>query len=156
MDNRTIIKIENARITYRNFSGEERTYNKKGNRNFNLVLTPEMAKKLSDDGFNVRVKDPKNEGGEVRFLLPVHVAYAYRPPRVVIIRGSRKYFLNEDTIGELDSADISNIDLTIRPYFWKMPNGDHGVKAQLNSLYATIVEDPFESKYFGDDEETPF
>lgn len=45
MENRNFISaVENARIIFRNFSGEERMYNKKGDRNFTLVLTPERQR----------------------------------------------------------------------------------------------------------------
>ena len=36
------IFVENARIIFRNFSGEERKFNPAGNRNFGLRLTPDL------------------------------------------------------------------------------------------------------------------
>lgn len=152
MNNQRIYEIENAHIKYRNFSGEERMYNAKGKRNFNLVLNEEQANMFREDGFNVRMKQFDN--GDTQYLLPVAVGFEIRPPKVVVIQNGHKTELHEDTVGELDYADIDYIDLTIRPYHWAQ-GGKTGVKAYLNSLYVTLVPDRFAEKY-ADDEESPF
>lgn len=164
----SIFTVENAHITYRNFSGEARQYNNAGNRNFNLILDPEQAKIFEEAGFRVRERSGKDgHKDDAIFLLQVNVSYKYRPPKVIVIRNRKKTPLTEETISELDYADIEYIDLTIRPYHWRMPDGCTGVKAYLNSMYVTLVDDPFEDKYYGpedeieadfavEDEETPF
>lgn len=153
MDNRNgIFEVSNARITYRNFAGEARQYNNAGNRNFNLILRPEDARMFIDAGFRVRERPPRNEGDDPLYLMAVNVSYKFRPPRIVLIRGRNKVELTEETISELDYADIEYIDLTIRPYHWQMPDGRTGVKAYLNSMYVTLVTDPYENKYFSNDE----
>jgi hypothetical protein len=40
------------------------------------------------------------------------------------------------------------VDIVIRPNRWRRPNGDNGVNAYLQAIYATVVEDPFASKYY--------
>lgn len=156
MENRNFISaVENARIIFRNFSGEERMYNKKGDRNFTLVLTPEKAEELRNLGYNVKTRPSREEGDENQYLLAVSVSYKIRPPKIVLINGKTKIDLSEDTVGELDYTDIEYIDLTIRPYHWELQDGRTGVKAYLNSMYVTAVEDQFADKY-ADDEEAPF
>ena len=155
--NNRIFKVEDAHITYRNFKGEARQYNKEGNRNFNVILTPDQAKMFSDEGFRVRERSAREEDGDPVYLMSVSVSFRFRPPRVVVIRGKSRVELDEDTIGELDYADIEYIDMTIRPYYWSMPDGKCGVKAYLNSMYVTLVDDPFEDKYADEEsEEEPF
>lgn len=157
-----IYEVTDAHITFRNFTGEARQYNQAGNRNFNLILTPDMAETFADAGFRVRERKRRDPDDEQQFLMQVNVSYKFRAPRVVVIHGKKKTELNEDTISELDYADIEYIDLTIRPYHWTMPDGRTGIKAYLNSMYVTLAVDPFEDKYSDlddnavDDEEEPF
>lgn len=160
MANNQIYAIEGARITFRNFSGEARKFNAAGNRNFNIILTEKDRDMLADAGFKIRVRPPKDSYSEPQYLLPVMVSYKFRPPKITTIVGHVKSEMTEDNVGELDYADIENIDLTIRPYHWEMPDGTSGVKAYLNSMYVTLVKDVFADKYdFGEDvidEEEPF
>ena len=53
------IVMENARLIFKNFSGEESKFNRKGNRNFCVVLDPEVADDLIKDGWNVRFLRPR-------------------------------------------------------------------------------------------------
>lgn len=146
MDNQ-IFSFRDTRMIFKNFRGEERQFNTKGDRNFNLVLTKEQADGLIGEGFNVKVRPPRDEDEDPQYLLAVSVSYKIRPPKVMLITSRNKTDLTEETIGELDYAEIEYLDVTIRPYHWSMPNGRSGVKAYLNSLYATLLEDEFADKY---------
>lgn len=142
------IEIENAKIIWRNFAGKGDTYNREGNRNFNVVIEDESsALMLQDEGWNVRLKEPR-EGydGDPFYHMEVTVSYANIPPNVWLITSSNKTLLDENTIESLDYAEIESIDLVISPYRWEV-NGKTGVKAYLKTAYVTIVEDRFSSKY---------
>ena len=140
------IVIEHARIGFRNFSGEAGKFNPAGRRNFCVFLDEELGKTLESDGWNVRYLQPKEEDEEPRPYLQVAVSYDNIPPRIVLVTSRGKTTLNEHTINMLDWAEISNVDITIRPYNWEV-NGKAGVKAYVKTMYVTIVEDEFESKY---------
>ena len=140
------VVLENRRILFRNFAGEEGRFNAKGNRNFNVVLEPEEAEAMLKDGWNVKYLQPREEGDEPLPRLEVTVKFGKVPPRVILITSRGKTALDEDMLKILDWAEIENVDLIVRPYEWEV-NGKTGVKAYLKSIYVTIREDELERKY---------
>ena len=145
--------IENAKIIYRNFKGEESKYNRGGDRNFCVIIEDEdYAKQLIDDGWNVKLKVPQDDSRDPFYYIKVTVSYRYYAPSVYLVTKRKKVLLDEESIGILDNADIINVDLAIRPSSWDV-NGKTGVKAYLKTMYITIEEDEFAHKY---DDDIPF
>lgn len=141
------IRIEGARIGFRNFSGEEGRFNPKGRRNFCVFLEEDIAKDMEKEGWNVKWLRPREEGDEPQAYLQVKVVFGKIPPKIVLVTGRGKTRLDEDTVNILDWAEIQNVDLVIRPYNWEV-NGNTGVSAYVKTMYITLREDEFESKYY--------
>lgn len=144
MDN---LKIENAHIIYKNFSGNRDQYHP-GRRSFSVVLEEADANILEADGWNVRHRPSKADPDEIIHTLPVEARFDNFPPRVVMIgeTSKRVTFLDENTIGQLDTAAIKNFDLLINPSRWTAA-GKTGIKAYLKTAYVTIEEDDLDMKY---------
>lgn len=141
------IVIENARIGFRNFSGEAGQFNPAGNRNFCVFLEEDMGKILQEDGWNVRYLKPKDDGDSPQPYLQVKVSYDNIPPKITLISSKGKTMLDEKSVNILDWAEIKEVDLVIRPYNWAV-GGKSGVKPYIKTMYVTIVEDEFAAKYY--------
>jgi len=138
--------VEDARLIFKNFAGKEGQYNREGDRNFAVILDPETAAQMTEDGWNVRSLAAREEGDEDTPYIQVAVNFNNRPPRVVMITSTARTNLDEASVEVLDWADIKIADLIARGYEWSV-NGKTGVKAYLQSLFVTIEEDALERKY---------
>ena len=147
------ITIRDAVIINRNFEGRaEPPYNPAGQRNFTVRLPEEAALRLAQDGWNVKLRPSSDpDEGQVGYL-SVAVSFGKYPPRIIqVIEKNGKFEkipLNETTVGNIDTAEIKDIKLEIRPYNWTGRDGKTGgVKAYLKTMYFTLVEDIFAADY---------
>jgi hypothetical protein len=138
--------VEDAQIIFRNFEGKEGQYNRKGDRNFGVILDPKTAQKMLKDGWNVKFLRSREEDETETPWVQVSVNFENRPPRVVMITSTSRTNLDESTVEVLDWADIQTVDLIARAYNWEV-NGKTGIKAYLKSMFVTIEEDELERKY---------
>lgn len=149
---RGILQIDDARIIYRNFSGAASKFNREGDRNFAVIIpNQELADKLIDEGWNVKIKPPRDEDDEPFMYLPVKVKFNDRGPNVYLITGNKKNQLDEESISCLDDVDILSVDLDIRPYDWVIqegtPNEKSGRSAYLQSIAVVQELDRFAERY---------
>ena len=149
---RGILQIDDARIIFRNFSGAPSKFNREGDRNFALVIPDQdIADALIDEGWNVKIKPPREEGEDPFMYLPVKIKFNDRGPVCYLRSGKAMTKLNEDTIDCLDDIDILSVDLDIRPYDWEV-QGKSGRTAYLQSICVTQKIDRFMERY-GEEEE---
>lgn len=140
------VVMEGVRIIFRNFAGKEGKYNREGDRNFGVLLDDDIAEAMAKDGWNVKWLKPRDADEKEQAYLTVAVNFKGRPPRVVMVTSRGRTPLGEEDVEVLDWADISNVDMIVRPYEWAV-NGKTGIKAYLKSIFVTINEDELELKY---------
>lgn len=144
---RGILQIDDARIIFRNFRGEGSKFNREGDRNFAVIISDrELADTLTNEGWNVKIKPPRDEDDQPFMYLPVKIKFNDRGPAVYLVTGTKMNRLEEDTIGILDDVDIRSVDLDLRPYDWEI-NGKTGRTAYLQSIHVTQEIDRFAARY---------
>lgn len=144
---RGILQIDDARIIFRNFAGAPSKYNREGDRNFALVIDDqESADKLINDGWNVKVKAPRDEDDMPLMFLPIKIKFNERGPIVYLESGSSVNKLDEESVGVLDTMDILTVDLDIRAFDWEV-NGKLGRTAYLQNIRVVQDVDRFAERY---------
>ena len=142
-----ILQIDEARIIYRNFSGAPSKFNREGDRNFAVVINDEEIKDaLIEEGWNVKIKAPREEGDEPFMYLPVKVKFNERGPKVYLKSGKATNRLDEESVDCLDHVDIVSVDMDIRAYDWSV-NGKTGRTAYLQSIWVTQEVDRFADRF---------
>jgi len=140
------LSVKNAKIAFRNFSGNAGKFNPAGNRNFCVFFDEKDAKDLFADGWNIKTLKPRDPEDKEQPYLQVAVKYGDYPPRIFIITKKGKTLLSEETIALLDFAEIVKVDLVIQPSNWSV-NGKTGVKAYAKQMFVILAEDDLETKY---------
>lgn len=150
------LEIEHADIFWTNFRGDEKiarttgkVVNEKGTRNFNVyIYNTELAEEMRDQGWNVGIKTGL-DGEEPVYYLPVEVRWRNRQgelldsgllPKAWMFGDKGEQELSEETIGILDSAEISDSGLTIRARRYQSVSGENKIKAFLSEGCFVVEE----------------
>ena len=171
------LNIEHAAVIYKNFSGKPTKVNPAGGkRTFSLVLSHEYAERLFDQGWNIKVKEVRDqveEGETTRTVgwqdyidnyqntfdhaliyteIVVNENSEYPPKiyRVSELNGEKTMALvPPDQWYRLDEMELTNMDIVIHPYTHgrSIANPD-AKKGYLKSMYAMAVPvSDFNGKY---------
>ena len=154
------VLMENADVLFLNFEGRPGTFNEAGQRNFCVLLDPEVAEDMAEDGWNVKqLKEYEGEPGD--YYLQVEVKYRdrygndLRPPKIQIITSGGPTRLEERDVWQLDKVDIAKVDLIFNGKV-REEDGKRKIKAYLQSYFCHINEDFLELKYaYLNDAQTP-
>lgn len=160
------LEVDDAILKFRNFEGREEKFNRAGERNFILVIPNEEIKDLLINdvneygvGWNVSIKESKEEGDPPYMQLKVKVKFNQYGPRVYLKSNGKTKRLDEDRAYMLDKIDIETVDLDIRP-FDTIVNDKPYRTAYLDSIYVTQAVDRFEARMameeFPGEDEMPF
>lgn len=147
INERGVLEVDDARICYLNFSGVGTKFNREGDRNFALIIPDtELADMLTNNGWNVKIKPPRDEDDTPFMFMPVKIKFNANGPAAYLKSGVSVTRLNEDTIGMLDDISIASVNMDIRPYDWEV-NGQSGRTAYLQSIEVIQRIDRFGAKY---------
>ena len=116
-----------------------------------IIPNHEIADKLIEAGWNVKIKPPRGEDEEPFMFLPVKIKFNGRGPQVYLRTGSKLNRLDAESVGVLDQVDIRSVDLDLRPYEWDV-NDKHGITAYLQAIEVIQEIDRFAAR----DEESAF
>lgn len=162
---RGMLQIDDATITFKNFSGRGSQFNRDGDRNFALVIPDvDVAEELKAKGWNVKIKPGRDDPDEMFCTLPVKVKYNGYGPNLYLQAGedAKPVQLTEDTVHQLDQYRFSKIDMDLRPYNWEV-NGKTGTTAYISSgMFVAEVDrfaaamNRFTSVVEDEEDETPF
>lgn len=150
-----IDNIDGRQIIFKNFEGRGDKFNREGDRNFSLRIDNEdTADALVKEGWNVRIKEGRDEDEGPFMRLPIKVKFTNYGPNVYLRTGDRVNELNEESIACLDNIEIESVDMDIRPYDWDV-NGRTGRTAYLQSMEVVQRIDRFAARH-ANNEEVPF
>lgn len=145
------VLMEDAHVLFLNFEGRPGTFNQEGQRNFCVLIDPEIAEDMLADGWNVKqLKEYEGEPGD--FYLQVECKYRdrygneLRPPKLQILGSRGTTRLTEENAYLLDKVDIAKVDLIFNGRV-REEDGQRKIKAYLQSYFCHINEDYLELKY---------
>ena len=173
------LNVERAAMIYKNFSGKPTRVNPQGGkRTFSLVLNREFAEKLNDLGWNVKVKEVRDQLAEGEMTRTVSLQdyianyqtefdHALMYTEIVVNENSEyppkiykvSEFNGEKTMAlvppdqwyRMDESELMNVDVSIHPYTHgrSIANPD-AKKGYLKTMYAMAVPvNDFGGKYAG-------
>lgn len=147
--------IDDALIKFPNFEGREEKFNRRGDRNFLLdIPTEEMAQALMERGWNVSIRDKRDEGGDLFMSLKVKVKFNDRGPAIYLNTNGKVNMLDEESAGMIDQIEIASVSMDIRPYDWEV-SGKTGRTAYLERMDVVQELDRFAARY-AEEEALPF
>ena len=127
---------------------------------FALGLEDSMAEDMAEDGWNIKIWQPKDDDGNPDperkgiYYLPVEVRFDKKPPRLYIIGSSTKILTEITEQNRKDIDDIINererleyADITISASRWKDDYGNWRIKAYLSAIRVWFKESRFDMKY---------
>lgn len=143
------LEIENAQIKwpFSHFDGKKDVFNEEGQRNFTIIIPPENAQFLIDEGWPIRESKTLEEDDPPEYLLKVHISYKYEPPKIFLIKGNRKVRVEKESeLSDISRSTCDNINVIISPSRW-VHGAKTGISAYAKEIYATVKESRFSEMY---------
>ena len=149
MDNRIVLEGTNF-IFETNFSGDPaRDRFHSPGRKCNIILPPDIAHAMIEDGFNVKETRPRpgeEEGFEPTFFVTANTNYECKyPPRIFLVSGDNApALMGPENVGLIDTIRVASVDAVLNVRVW-----ERGKTLYVNTMYVVqdLASDPFAGKY---------
>lgn len=114
---------------WRNFDSKDGEYS------FTIFLPKQIYEQLEEEGWYVRHKE-QYEGREYEYTIEVGFSFDKFPPDITVVANDgTTVMINRENVALLQTADIENASVIIRPYNWKNEKkGDSGCAAKLDQM----------------------
>jgi hypothetical protein len=143
------LEVENANIkwAFSHFDGREDTFNNEGDHNFTIIIDDEQeARRLMDEGWNIRTMEGREEGDPPEYLLKVKISFRFSAPAIFFLKGERRYRADEVDLVDIKRATCEQLDVIIQPSPW-VHGRDSGISAYVKEMYVKIKESRFAERY---------
>jgi hypothetical protein len=104
---------------------------------------------LSENGWPVKIKPPRNDGEEPFCTLEVKIRFDldWAKPKVRQFSRTGAVWIDEGNISNFDAAEFERADIVLRQYVWTNMKGETGVSAQLSEMNAKLAQSVLEAKW---------
>lgn len=145
-----IIKIDNAKIKYKNFSGVSRSnMDREGDRKFTLVIPvrdeedERIIQEMVDEGYYISLKPPVEEGGVPEYHVTCHLGNF--SPQIYKHVGDNVFTLSDETIPILDRDQVISVDLGLKGSQNRMAK--NGMVMYVEVMHVYVAENILSDMY---------
>lgn len=155
VQNSNDLEIENAYIFSKNFKGAKRVsprnnkvVNAEGTRGFCVRIDDaDIAQKMLDDGWNIKINPSEVEGEPPFCYLPVEARFNNFPPAIYMVSGGKAHELDVTHVHQLDDRRFSKVNLVIHPRRYQNDAGEWRIKAFLSEGWFYIEQSRFAEEW---------
>ena len=112
-----------------------------GECSFTIFLPKQLYEAMEEEGWYVRHKE-QYEGRDYEYTIEVTFSFDKYPPDITMVTSDgATVMITKDNVNLLQTADIENASVIIRPYNWKNEKkGDSGVSAKLDQMTVWLAK----------------
>lgn len=152
---KTLRGVGVLRTPWRNFAGGPTKVDPNNTKRFfNAFLDRKQYEELLAEGWRVKIREPREEGGDALYFMKVNVNFGgSRPPVLVTVSAGKKTAITEETVDALDGADIDYADIIVNPYVRDKGDPEALASAYLKTGHFYITLDELEQEFQMEEED---
>lgn len=140
---------KNVKLYSHDFSGDRSKFK---TRSICLDIPEEVKDRLLEDGWDLRISEPKDDRYEPKCFLPITIRFNEYGPEIMKTGPNTPVKYDQDTVGVLDRTSMTDIELVINP-FHNPNNPDARPKAYLSEMRFKLNMSPLDYEFNDDEDE---